>query len=68
MRWIRDSVAASLDAYISGPNGESDRINLDPEIIFVEVFSRFDTVLMGRHTFRTLPSSGIGLSFRIAEF
>jgi dihydrofolate reductase len=51
MRRIRYGVAMSLDAYIAGPNGECDWIILDPDIDFAEIFSRFDTLLMGRRTF-----------------
>jgi len=51
MRRIRYAVAMSLDAYIAGPNGEYDWIVMDPEIDFAEIYSRFDTFLMGRRTF-----------------
>jgi len=60
MRRIRYSVAASLDGYIAGPNGESDWIVMDPEINFKEIFGRFDTVLMGRKTFQQTRGSGAG--------
>ena len=32
MRRLRYGVAASLDGYIAGPNGEADWIVMDPEI------------------------------------
>ncbi len=51
MRRIRYQVAASLDGYIAGPNGEADWIINDPDIDFGEIFSRFDTFLMGRGTY-----------------
>jgi len=51
MKQIRYGVAMSLDAYIAGPNGEYDWIIMDPEIDFAAIFSRFDTLLMGRRTF-----------------
>ena len=54
MRRIRYAVAMSLDAYIAGPDGEYDWIIRDPDIDFGEIFSRFDTLLMGRHTFETM--------------
>jgi dihydrofolate reductase len=54
MRRIRYAVAASLDAYIAGPNGEADWIIADPEIDFGELFSQFDAVLMGRRTFQVV--------------
>ena len=50
MRKIRYAVAASLDGYIAGPNGEADWIVMDPEIDFGEIFSQFDTALVGRRT------------------
>ena len=34
MRRLRYQVAASLDGYIAGPNGEFDWIPMDPEIDF----------------------------------
>ena len=61
MRRIRYSVAASLDGYIAGPNGESDWIVMDPEINFGEMFGQFDTLLLGRKTFEQTRSSGGGV-------
>jgi dihydrofolate reductase len=58
MRRIRYAVAASLDGYIAGPNGESDWIIMDPEINFAEIFGQFDTVLMGRKTFEQTRGHG----------
>jgi dihydrofolate reductase len=60
MRRICYSVAASLDGYIAGPNGESDWILMDPEIDFGALFSRFDTALMGRRTFEQVLHQGGG--------
>ncbi|MFL5243731.1 MAG: dihydrofolate reductase family protein [Gemmataceae bacterium] len=51
MRAIRYGVAMSLDGYIAGPKGECDWIIMDPEIDFPQIFSRFDTFLMGRRAF-----------------
>ncbi len=51
MRPIRYNVAASLDGYIAGPNGEFDWIIMDPSIDFAALFKDFDTLLMGRHSF-----------------
>jgi hypothetical protein len=34
VRQLRYSVAASLDGYIAGPNGEFDWIVIDPDIDF----------------------------------
>ncbi len=42
----------SLDGYIAGPKGESDWINVDPEIDFTAIWSQFDTLLMGRRTYQ----------------
>ena len=43
MRRIRYSVAASLDGYIAGPNGEADWITMDSDIDFSAIFKQFDT-------------------------
>jgi dihydrofolate reductase len=60
MRRVRYAVAMSLDAYIAGPNGESDWIIMDPDIDFREIFSKFDTVLLGRRTFQAMSRGGRG--------
>lgn len=51
MRRLRYSVAASLDGFIAGPNGEFDWIPMDPDIDFVAIFARYDTLVLGRKTF-----------------
>lgn len=51
MRKIRYGVAASLDGYIAGPNGEADWITADPEVDFADIWAQFDTGLMGRRTY-----------------
>lgn len=51
MRRLRYSVAASVDGFIAGPNGESDWIIMDESIDFEGFFKGFDTLLMGRRTF-----------------
>jgi dihydrofolate reductase len=58
MRRVRYQVACSLDGYIAGPNGEFDWITPDPDIDFKELFSQFDTLLMGRRTYEGLPAGG----------
>ncbi len=57
MRRIIYSVAVSLDGFIAGPNGEADWIPMDPDIDFNAIWARFDTLLMGRRTFDTMPPS-----------
>jgi dihydrofolate reductase len=56
MRSIRYAVAASLDGYIAGPNGEADWIPMDPDINFAELWAQFDTLLMGRKTYDAAKS------------
>jgi dihydrofolate reductase len=60
MRRIRYSVAMSLDGFISGPNGESDWIVMDPEIDFGAMMNEFDTIVMGRRTFEMTRSHSGG--------
>jgi dihydrofolate reductase len=60
MRQLRYCVAMSLDGYIAGPNGEADWIVMDPEIDFGAIFSRFDTLLMGRKTFTAMQAMNGG--------
>ena len=60
MRRIRYQVAASLDGYIAGPQGEFDWIVMDPDIDFAALFEQFDTFLMGRRTFEAMAGSGGG--------
>lgn len=60
MRQLRYSVAMSLDGYIAGPSGEADWIVMDPEIDFGAIFSRYDTLLMGRGSFDAMQAMGGG--------
>jgi len=57
-RRLRYSVAASLDGYIAGPNGEYDWIVMDPDIDFPAMYSEFDTLLMGRKTYEVMRAMG----------
>jgi dihydrofolate reductase len=52
MKKIRYGVAMSLDGYIAGPNGEADWIVIDPDVNFAEIWAQFDTLLMGRRTYK----------------
>lgn len=58
MRQVRYSVAMSLDGYIAGPDGEADWIVMDPDMDFDSIFSRFDTLLIGRKTFAAVKAVG----------
>jgi dihydrofolate reductase len=48
MRRLRYGVAASLDGFIAGPNGEYDWIVQDPSFDFAALWDQFDTLVMGR--------------------
>ncbi len=58
MRRIRYGVAASLDGFIAGPNGEYDWIPMDPDIDFAALLARFDAMLMGRRTYEIAGGGG----------
>jgi dihydrofolate reductase len=60
MRQLRYSVAASLDGYIAGPNGEFDWIVIDPEIDFAAMYARFSGLVMGRRSYDVYVSTGGG--------
>jgi dihydrofolate reductase len=51
MRQLRYCVAASLNGFIAGPNGEYDWIVSDPSFDFAALWDQFDTLLIGRRTF-----------------
>jgi dihydrofolate reductase len=57
-RRVRYQVAMSLDGFIAGRNGEADWIMMDPEIDFKEIYSQFDTMLIGRRTFERMKGTG----------
>lgn len=58
LRRVRYRVAASLDGYIAGPNGEIDWIVQDPTFDFRSLYSGVDTVLLGRRTFELTQKPG----------
>ena len=58
MRRVHYRVASSLDGYIAGPNGEIDWIVPDPTLDFAALYSGFDTVLLGRHTYELTLQPG----------
>lgn len=57
MRKIIYSVAASLDGYIAGPNGEFDWIPMPEELDFGAFLERFDTLLAGRRSYETIAEN-----------
>jgi dihydrofolate reductase len=60
MKKVVCSVAMSLDGYLTGPNDEADWIVMDPEIDFMAMMARFDTILMGRRTFEAAQAQSGG--------
>ena len=52
------SVAASLDGYIAGPNGEYDWITVDPEIDFEAMYASFGGIVMGRRSYEVFKATG----------
>ena len=58
MRRVRYRVAASLDGYIAGPNGEIDWIVHDPAVDFAALYAGVDTVLLGRRTYELTRQPG----------
>jgi dihydrofolate reductase len=58
MRRVFYRVAASLDGFIAGPNGETDWIVADPTVDFVSLYAGVDTVLLGRRTYEMTLQPG----------
>jgi dihydrofolate reductase len=61
MRQLRYSVAASLDGFIAGPNGEFDWIPVDPEIDFAAMYAGFSGLVMGRRSYEVYLATGGGV-------
>ena len=69
MRRVRYNVAASLDGFIAGPNGEYDWIPNDPTIDFKALFAAFDTVLLGRRSYEAAQGGpSFGKKMRVYVF
>src|SRR4051794_26944609 len=71
MRRVRYNVAASLDGYIAGPNGEFDWIPDDPTVDFGALFAKIDTVLLGRLSYEAalqVPELAWGPETRVYVF
>jgi dihydrofolate reductase len=60
MRQLRYSVAASLDGFIAGPNGEFDWIVVDPEIDFAAMYAGVSGLVMGRRSYSVFVATGGG--------
>lgn len=58
LRRVKYQVAASLDGYIAGPNGEIDWIVHDPSANLASSYAVVDTVLLGRRTFELTQQPG----------
>ncbi len=58
MPQLRYSVAASLDGFIAGPNGEFDWIPMDPDIDFPAIYAGFSHLVMGRHSYEVFVATG----------
>jgi dihydrofolate reductase len=58
MRRVLYRVAASLDGFIAGPNGEIDWIVPDSTVDFASFYASVDTVLLGRRTYELTLQPG----------
>lgn len=64
MRKIKLYIAASIDGYIAGPDGELDWLSdypITPELNYgyEDFFESIDTVIMGRRTYRDILNMGV---------
>jgi dihydrofolate reductase len=58
MRALRYSVAASLDGYIAGPDGDYDWIVADPDIDFAAMYEGVSGLVMGRKSYEVSLVTG----------
>jgi dihydrofolate reductase len=58
VRQLRYSVAASLDGFIAGTNGEFDWITIDPEIDFAAMYAGVSGLVMGRRSYEVMAATG----------
>jgi len=58
VRQLRYSVAASLDGFIAGKNGEFDWITIDPAIDFAAMYAGVSGLVMGRRSYEVLAATG----------
>ena len=63
MRELRYCVAASLDGYIAGPNGEYDWIPMDPDFDFAALYARYGGIVMGRKAYEISAGANTGGGF-----
>ena len=68
MRELRYSVAASLDGYIAGPNGEFDWIVEDSDIDFAAMYAAFSGLVMGRRSYEVFVATGGGVGPKLPVF
>jgi dihydrofolate reductase len=68
VRELRYSVAASLDGYIAGPNGEFDWIVVDPEIDFAAMYAGFSGLVMGRRSYDVYVATGGGMGPKLPVY
>jgi dihydrofolate reductase len=58
VRQLRYSVAASLDGFIAGPDGDFEWIVVDPEIDFAAMYAGFSGLVMGRRSYEVFVATG----------
>jgi dihydrofolate reductase len=58
VRLLRYAVAASVDGYIAGPNGEFDWMPIDPDIDFPAMYAGVSGLVMGRVSYGVFLATG----------